>query len=125
MDRGITQARYWDFFLTAHHAIKGTARPAHYTELLDEISRDRYHAKAADELERLTHELCYLFGRATKAVSICPPAYYADIVCERARAHRPDFLDDSDSDSVATVGPGTAAASRQLHDSLKDTMYYI
>ncbi|KAK4072839.1 hypothetical protein Purlil1_13232 [Purpureocillium lilacinum] len=125
VDRGITQARYWDFFLTAHHAIKGTARPAHYTVLLDEIFRDRYHAKAADELERLTHELCYLFGRATKAVSICPPAYYADIVCERARAHRPEFLDVSDSDSVATVGPGTAAASRQLHDSLKDTMYYI
>ncbi|KAJ6436655.1 Protein argonaute 18 [Purpureocillium lavendulum] len=125
VDRGITQARYWDFFLTAHHAIKGTARPAHYTVLLDEIFRERYHAKAADELERLTHELCYLFGRATKAVSICPPAYYADIVCERARAHRPEFLDVSDSDSVATVGLGTAAASRQLHDSLKDTMYYI
>ncbi|UNI16753.1 hypothetical protein JDV02_003161 [Purpureocillium takamizusanense] len=67
VDRGVTQVRYWDFFLTAHHAIKGTARPAHYTVLLDEIFRERYNAKAADELERLTHELRYLFGRATKA----------------------------------------------------------
>ncbi|CAI4219985.1 unnamed protein product [Parascedosporium putredinis] len=37
VDRGVTQARYWDFFLTAHDSIKGTARPAHYTVLLDEI----------------------------------------------------------------------------------------
>lgn len=125
VDRGVTQARYWDFFLTAHHALKGTARPAHYTVLLDEIFRERYNVKAADELERLTHELCYLFGRATKAVSICPPAYYADIVCERARVHRHEFLDVSDSDSVTTMGAGNVAASRHLHDSLKDTMYYI
>ena len=27
----------------------------------------------------------YLFGRATKAVSICPITYYVDLVYERAR----------------------------------------
>lgn len=128
VDRGVTQARYWDFFLTAHHALKGTARPAHYTVLLDEIFRAKYKAAAADELERLTHELCYLFGRATKAVSICPPAYYADIVCERARAHRPEIFDVSDAESVSTAegaGPAAAVPSRQVHEDLKDSMYYI
>ncbi|PFH60977.1 hypothetical protein XA68_18450 [Ophiocordyceps unilateralis] len=126
VDRGVTQARYWDFFLTAHHALKGTARPAHYTVILDEIFRIKYKAAAANELERMTHELCYLYGRATKAVSICPPAYYADIVCERARAHRPEIFDFSDSESVSTVSRGSSgSASRQVHEALKDSMYYI
>ncbi|KAK2595434.1 hypothetical protein QQS21_006844 [Conoideocrella luteorostrata] len=135
VDRGITLAPYWDFFLTAHDALQGTARPAHYTVLLDEVFRHKFGEKAANELERLTHELCYLFGRATKAVSICPPAYYADIVCERARAHRPEF-DVSDTESVAsapvserTSAPGRPAGlarpARQVHPSLANSMYYI
>lgn len=126
VDRGITLAPYWDFFLTAHDALQGTARPAHYTVLLDEVFRYKYGTKAANELERLTHELCYLFGRATKAVSICPPAYYADIVCDRARAHRPEY-DISDVESIATTDTGTTTseAARNVHPRLRDTMYYI
>ncbi|KAF4595642.1 QDE2-like protein [Ophiocordyceps camponoti-floridani] len=123
VDRGVTQARYWDFYLAAHHALKGTARPAHYTVLLDEVFRSKYKAQAANELQQMTHELCYLYGRATKAVSICPPAYYADIVCERARVHRPEIFDVSDTESVSTVSTGVA--SRQVHAALKDSMYYI
>ncbi|KAF7541061.1 hypothetical protein G7Z17_g12040 [Cylindrodendrum hubeiense] len=128
VDRGVTQARYWDFFLTAHAAIKGTARPAHYTVLLDEIFRPKYKAEAANELEKFTHELCYLFGRATKAVSICPPAYYADIVCTRARVHRPEFFDASDLESVTTAGPASSVGGgggKQVHVNLRDSMYYI
>ena len=29
--------------------------------------------------------MCFLFGRATKAVSIPAPVYYADVACGRAR----------------------------------------
>jgi eukaryotic translation initiation factor 2C len=125
VDRGITQARYWDFYLTAHDALKGTARPAHYTVLLDEIFRQRFKGSAADELEKLTHELCYLYGRATKAVSICPPAYYADIVCERARAHRPEDYDASDAVSMGSGSTAPRTSNRQIHPALRDTMYYM
>ncbi|KAI8238932.1 hypothetical protein K4K55_002429 [Colletotrichum sp. SAR 10_96] len=129
VDRGVTQARTWDFFLTAHTALKGTARPAHYTVIMDEIFREKYGvgASAADQLEKLTHNICYLFGRATKAVSICPPAYYADIVCERARLHRPHLFDVSDAASTATGASQTATPSNaiQVHPNLRDTMYYI
>lgn len=124
VDRGVTQVRYWDFFLTAHDALQGTARPAHYTVLLDEIFRARYKERAANELERLTHDMCYLFGRATKAVSICPPAYYADIVCERARAHRPEYADVGDDAAAAPHATGVPG-DKKVHDALKDTMYYI
>ncbi|KAG5802150.1 hypothetical protein H9Q74_013319 [Fusarium xylarioides] len=123
VDRGITEARYWDFYLTAHASIKGTARPAHYTVLLDEIFQAKFKNEAANELEKFTHELCYLFGRATKAVSICPPAYYADIVCTRARAHRPEFFEETDGESVISAGP--AGNSKAVHPRLINSMYYI
>ena len=121
VDRGVTQARYWDFFLAAHEALQGTTRPAHYTVLLDEVFRDKYRERAADQLQKMTHELCYLFGRATKAVSICPPAYYADIVCERSRLHRPHFFGDETSErSGSSQGQGIS-----IHARIADSMYYL
>lgn len=103
----------------------GTARPAHYTVLLDEIFRADHGENAAHALETLTHDMCYLFGRATKAVSICPPAYYADLVCTRARLHKAELFDENRSvQSGGTSGSGTIQA-RQVHPNLKNTMYYI
>lgn len=99
----------------------GTARPAHYTVLLDEIFRPDYKDKAAHELERLTHEMCYLYGRATKAVSICPPAYYADLVCTRARLHKAELYDDSSSVHSAE----SSINARRVHAKLENSMYYI
>ena len=82
-----------------------------------------------DVLTDLIHNMCYLFGRATKAVSICPPAYYADILCERARIYNSDIYD-SHTESGSVTGGGTATipvdSNRiKIHDNLKDTMFYI
>ncbi|XXG95877.1 hypothetical protein Hte_002149 [Hypoxylon texense] len=126
VDRGVTQANVWDFFLTAHQALQGTARSAHYTVLLDEIFRPALGSEAANGLEAMTHEMSYLFGRATKAVSICPPAYYADIVCTRQRVYVADYFDRSDTQStVSSQATSTSVPSREVHPNLKDTMYYI
>ncbi|OTB09514.1 hypothetical protein M426DRAFT_50484 [Hypoxylon sp. CI-4A] len=122
VDRGVTQATVWDFFLTAHQALQGTARPAHYTVLLDEVFRSTLGAEAANGLETLTHEMCYLFGRATKAVSICPPAYYADIVCTRQRLYLADYFERSETQSTNS---SVNVPSVEVHPRLKDTMYYI
>ena len=46
----------------------------------------------ADELEKTTHNLSYLYERATKAVSYCPPAYYADRLCERGRCYLAKYV---------------------------------
>lgn len=148
VDRGVTEARNWDFFLQAHTAIKGTARPAHYFTVWDEIFQRRKPVvqqgssfqNAADVLEDLTHRMCYLFGRATKAVSICPPAYYADLVCERARCYLSSVFDPSPEGSAASVsdhpGGGSGGAggggaggagtiSVAIHPNVKDSMFYI
>jgi eukaryotic translation initiation factor 2C len=140
VDRGVTEARNWDFFLQAHAALQGTARPCHYYIVHDEIFRQIY-AKSiplpfqsiADIVEDLTHNMCYLFGRATKAVSLCPPAYYADLACERARCYLASLFDTPSPSTVPSV-TGTSAAGGtgqptaddvQIHQKLKDTMFYI
>jgi eukaryotic translation initiation factor 2C len=139
VDRGVTEARNWDFFLQAHAAIQGTARPSHYYVILDEIFRTKYKTlppgfgNVADILEDVTHSMCYLFGRATKAVSLCPPAYYADIMCERARCYL-SSLYETPANSAAPSIAGTSTAEDQssasandvaIHQRLKDTMFYI
>ncbi|KAJ8105143.1 hypothetical protein ONZ43_g7544 [Nemania bipapillata] len=126
VDRGVTQAVTWDFFLTAHSGLQGTSRPAHYTVLLDEVFRTLSRTQAANELEKLTFEMCHLFGRATKAVSICPPAYYADILCTRARVYLSDIFESSDQ--ASTVSSSTTKRdipAINLHENLKDSMFYI
>ncbi|KAK0628915.1 ribonuclease H-like domain-containing protein [Bombardia bombarda] len=125
VDRGVTNVRYWDFFLQAHASLQGTARPAHYTVLVDEIFRADHGDKAASVLEKLTHDMCYLYGRATKAVSICPPAYYADLVCTRARIHKDELFNDNESISTADTASKENVKARQIHKNLADTMYYI
>ena len=138
VDRGVTEARNWDFFLQAHAAVQGTARPAHYYIIYDQIFHDLplppQFSTAADILEYLTHNMCYLFGRATKAVSICPPAYYADLVCTRARCYLSRLFDPSplSSPDASTAGTSTADPSRtpdasllKIHPNVKDAMFYI
>lgn len=140
VDRGVTEARSWDFFLQAHAALQGTARPCHYYIVHDEIFRQIY-AKSipppfqniADIVEDLTHNMCYLFGRATKAVSLCPPAYYADLACERARCYLASLFDTPLPSAVPSVtGTSATGGARQpstddvqIHPKLTNTMFYI
>lgn len=136
VDRGVTEARNWDFFLQSHAAIQGTARPAHYFIVLDEIFAKRAvphgFQNVADVLEDLTLSMCYLFGRATKSVSICPPAYYADIVCERARCYLAGLFDmatPSGTPASSVVAEGGYPKARPedvlIHPNLRNTMFYI
>lgn len=143
VDRGVTLATTWDFFLTAHKGLQGmfgvtippsvaptnlylgTSRPAHYTVLLDEVFQALSREQAANELEKLTYELCHLFGRATKAVSICPPAYYADILCTRARVYLSELLEGLETQSTVSSTSNTTLPSVEVHPNIKDSMFYI
>lgn len=133
VDRGVTTAWNWDFFLQPHAALQGTVRPAHYYVLVEEILHHRYKAipspfkNISDILEDLTHSMSYAYGRATKAVSVCPPAKYADMVCERARCYL-NRLFDASTQSIGTSSQEEAPASDDdvlVHEKLRDTMFYI
>ena len=138
VDRGVTEARNWDCYLQAHTVIQGTARPAHYYIIFDQIFRERKvrapFMSAADAFEDLTHNMCYLFGRATKAVSLCPPAYYADLVCERARCYLSGLFEPSPgtSPSASIAGTSTGGVTRmpdsnlvRIHPNVRDAMFYV
>ncbi|MCJ1384902.1 hypothetical protein MMC17_008020 [Xylographa soralifera] len=117
VDRGVTSGHMWDFFLQPHDAIKGTARPIHYVVIKDENHMD------VDGLEKMTHGLCYLWGRATKSVSVCPPAYYADILCTRARCYLDNLFDDTVSES--TGGAAAILNWTPVHANLRNTMFFV
>lgn len=75
--------------------------------------------------------MCYLFGRATKAVSVCPPAYYADLVCERVRCYLGDVFDVTPMRTPAASvverveEQGVDVNDVAIHSSLKNLMFYI
>ncbi|UJO17421.1 uncharacterized protein CLAFUR5_06458 [Fulvia fulva] len=118
VDRGIAHKVLREFWLQAHQGLQGTARPAHYVVIKDDISFE------ADELEQFTHHLCYLFNRATKAVSICPPAYYADLLAERGRAYLFSTLAENHG-SDSSVFDGTNEWTGGVHARLRETTWYV
>ena len=94
----------------------------------------------ADEIQGLTNSLSYMFARATKAVSLVSPAYYADVACERGRCYlRKLFHGLADGTAASGTGSGTGSASEQAvmqeaqklwnngvsKPGLKDTMFYL
>ena len=124
VDQGpANSSKVWDFYLQSHTASRGIARPGHYVVLLDEIFQ-RPHSKAhlnpANAMQSLTHNLCYISGRATRASSVCPPVFYADLACFRARFYVEEMLRQSSSGSGPTYPLGLS-----LHANVKDTMFYI
>lgn len=112
VNRGVTMLYGCDFFLQPHAALTGTvskipllpplnsferrrklfctntippstqkAKPGHYIVIKNDM------LLTAKQFETITNTLCYLYVRATMAVSVCPPAYYADLLCERGRCY--------------------------------------
>lgn len=94
-------------------------------------------------MQVLTNDISYMFGRATKAVSLVSPAYYADLACERGRCYIISLLQGiSDSGTTATSGSGKNDGNEEVMTeakklwrfdkspngvggSLKDTMFYL
>ncbi|KAG1734940.1 ribonuclease H-like domain-containing protein [Suillus paluster] len=144
IDRRVTAVFDFDFYLQAHDGIKGHVRPTHYTVIYDESGL------SADDVQQGTHTASYLYARATKAVSLVPLAYYADLACERARCYLDGFLSSEQPPAPGSSGgkdkgkavARDAAEEREaakqrvydaaiqawgngVHANLKETMFYI
>lgn len=127
VDRGVTAVYNFDFFLQAHGGLQGTTRPTHYYVVHDGIGFQ------ADELQVLTNSVCYLFARATKAVSLVSPAYYADLACERGRCYLQKLLQGISSSAGSASSGNDDLVMREAREAwrngvgakLKDTMFYL
>ncbi|KAJ7756861.1 argonaute-like protein [Mycena maculata] len=78
------------FHLQSHAPIKGTARPGQYSVLLDEVFDDRIA-----DVQQLSFELCHVYAKATRSISIPAPVYF----CARAKFH----VDPADMDFDAST----------------------
>ncbi|CAG8131652.1 unnamed protein product [Penicillium olsonii] len=89
VDRVVTRPMYWEFYLQAQSPLQGSARPAHYIVVHDEIFTDPKisSGKPADVVQAVTHNICYMMGRATRSISYATPAFLADRYCDRARKY--------------------------------------
>jgi eukaryotic translation initiation factor 2C len=139
VDTGVTEHGIWDFYLQSHAALQGTAKPAHYVVLLDEVFNRSpvppgTEMNVADKVHMMTQGLCYMFGRATRSVSYCTPAYYADILCERSRRYLNKAFNDGgdnksrDGNAEEGLTPAQIAEFQrylEVHPKLKDTMFYL
>jgi len=125
-DRGLSSPFLFDFNLQAHSGLQGQVRPTHYVVIYDE---NRFNA---DVMQQGTHHFSYQYVRATKAVSLVPPAYYADLACERARCYLSRYFV---SDKAKGKGKGKRTKDQVFedakkewpgtHNNLKNSMFYI
>jgi eukaryotic translation initiation factor 2C len=99
VDRTITSNVLFDFYIVAHAGMIGTSRPVHYYVLYDEI------CAPADEIQKMTYYLSYLYPRCTKSISVPPPVMYAHLSAKRARSHI-FIIDESDGQSTVSSGSG-------------------
>lgn len=96
----------YDFYVVAHYALQGTARPVRYQVLLNECAFSR------DEIYEFINNFSYCYARATKAVSVVPAIYYAHLAAARAACY---IYKDKDGKMIAAEHPKT----------LMDKLYYV
>ncbi|CAK5263252.1 unnamed protein product [Mycena citricolor] len=134
VDKGVTAVFDFDFYLQAHAGLQGTVKATHYTVVYDELKL------TADELQKAiqgSNDFSYLYARATRAVSLIPAAYYADLACERARFYLNSFFAPDDGASSAGKGRDRDEERNRvfeearkswgtgIHADLAQSMFYI
>ncbi|GES99674.1 piwi domain-containing protein [Rhizophagus clarus] len=115
IETGVTHPAEFDFYLQSHAGLQGTCRPIHYHVSHDE---NRF---TSDSLQTLSYNLCYIYARCTRAVSIVPPIYYAHLACKRARFH----IRDNFSESSSTTEENTQMTFGTTKSELLNVMYFI
>jgi eukaryotic translation initiation factor 2C len=130
---GCTHPYEWDFYLCAHAAIKGTARPIHYQVILNEGEW------GGEELQQFLFEQSFQYARSTTPVSLFPAVYYAHLAADRARAHenttpvssgrKDDKKDGKQTETSGSSGkPHTAVnplIEMNTQNGIQNVMWYI
>ncbi|KAJ5679615.1 hypothetical protein N7462_007859 [Penicillium macrosclerotiorum] len=127
VDRGVTRPIYWDFYLQAQSPLQGSARPAHYIVIHDEIfgATARDGAAAVDSLQELTHSICYMMGRCTRSISYSTPAFLADRFADRARKYVRAYYFEKQYIQNVQDAPGPDDIVSRLSPNVSENMVYI
>ncbi|CAB5375597.1 unnamed protein product [Rhizophagus irregularis] len=114
VDMDITHPFEFDFYLLSHAGLHGTSRPTYYQVLYDENRFD------ANRLQTLSYNLCHIYARCTRAVSLVPPIYYARLAAKRARLY--SFCN---ADTESSEGGKNVAITFEAVEELRKVMYFI
>ncbi|RUS34172.1 Piwi domain-containing protein [Jimgerdemannia flammicorona] len=101
------------FILNYEFSMECTSRPCHYHVLHDENNF------TPDSLQDLTYKLCYLYGRATRAVSIVPPGTFHTTNFHESEADTSTEVSDQEAQNRAI------ASYRQVKPDLRKVMYFM
>lgn len=96
----------FEFYLVSHHAIQGTAKPVRYVVYRNDSKFTNM------QMYEITYGLCHLYARATKAVSVVSPVYYADLAAARGKCYLEKNKDD-------------VLIMRQCDKEIQKSLYYL
>ncbi|KAI3378394.1 hypothetical protein SNEBB_008915, partial [Seison nebaliae] len=113
VDTKIVDPKAFDFYLCSHEGIMGTSKPSHYIVLHDE------NGFTSDSIQRFTFDLCHLYARCTRSVSIPAPVYYAHLAAYRARAYN-----EVDVENIAKLNDNTLASIIKLNPDIEKEMFF-
>ncbi|KAL1722526.1 Piwi domain-containing protein [Schizophyllum commune] len=121
-DEGLESPFARDFFLQSHSASQGTSRSSHYVVLHNEI-----RGFDLEVFKQLSFHLCHTYAKATRAVSIPAPVYYADLACARGAFHvNANSHFDFDSDSGNSIDMALWRSEfKQPQKDIGRTMYFL
>lgn len=81
VDTDVTHPVYFDYFLCSHEGIRGTSKPAHYVVLHDD------NKFQADDIQKFCYDLCHVYARCNRSISIPAPAMNAHLAAARAKKY--------------------------------------
>eukprot|EP00698_Gefionella_okellyi_P018367 TRINITY_DN5498_c0_g2_i4.p2 TRINITY_DN5498_c0_g2~~TRINITY_DN5498_c0_g2_i4.p2 ORF type:complete len:216 (-),score=70.13 TRINITY_DN5498_c0_g2_i4:51-698(-) len=102
VDRDVTSPLRSDFYMVAQHVNQGTTTPTYYRMVHNDSSL------SVDELQLLTHRMCFMYFNWPGAIRVPAPVMYA---------HKLAFLVGT---SLLKDGSG-----RMPHVNLMDSLYYL
>jgi eukaryotic translation initiation factor 2C len=81
VDTQCVHPTHFDFYLCSHFGVQGTSRPTHYVVIHDD------NDLKADQLQKLTYNLCHVYAKCNRSISIPAAVQYAHLAAYRARVH--------------------------------------
>ena len=110
------------YFYRSIFLFSGTSRPGYYTVIEDD------NDFSANDLQKMTYQLCHTYVRCTKSISIPAPVAYAHLVAYRARKYlngltANDFNTNDNSSATPTLKDIYEKIS--VLDDFKHSMYFV